>query len=137
MQALPAPPRRHMHQVQPGRTVRLSKPDGNDGPQVDSTAYYFRVTYSALGGYRLHVRHHAGDEAWSLGYEDNTIRALTRLDSNDRFHDPRGRAHRTRSCRQDLHASIHRRSIEKTQDPRAGDHTRLDRTSAALAKPFR
>lgn len=71
---------------EPGRIVQHVKPDGSDGPQVDSTAYHFRVTRSSPGGYRLYVRHGAGDESWFIGHEANTIRALTRLDSNDRFH---------------------------------------------------
>ena len=70
---------------EPGRIVRHVKPDGSDGPQVDSTAYYFRVTRGYAGGYRLYVRHGAGDESWFIGHEATTIHVLASLSSDDRF----------------------------------------------------
>lgn len=83
-----APPVPADHQLihdEPGRIVRHIKPDGADGPMVDSTAYYLRVTRAPYGPYWLRVRHGSGDEAWSLGHEANTVRALAQLASDDRY----------------------------------------------------
>lgn len=48
-------------------------------------AYYFILVKQQYGGYALLVKHGGGQEALPLGYNDNTVAALARLTSDDRY----------------------------------------------------